>query len=379
MTPWAPRRLTVCRQRHRKRATLSPTCGKNGRHLDCFSANIVQRRQRAAIAALTALVAGCGPKWPTVHSLADPSFAGGGPGSAVGTIDVLPIDMQVWSSPQAGKSPDELAGPLEEMLAGQVAARLSERGYQVVAQMNWDGRYMAPDGSMHSAMPEPELGALAYSLSGYGEAQRKVKDGLLTPYLPARLGQETGSDATLYVGGWAFAGKDGGMSTGAKVALGVFAVAVVAVVVVAAIAGAKDGADGAGKVLGGVAQGVGRAAGGAARVAVRAVKPITRAGVRMTAAMVRSGPQMMDMTYHVMEAMARTGTHVEVYGGRPNYYRSSAPHKGRSAMLLEMTLIDNRSGRVLWHARQRFPASPARPQQVEKAVKRLLAGLPAAR
>ena len=340
----------------------------------------MQRRKRAAIAALTALVAGCGPKWPTVHSVADPSFAGGGPGTAVGTVDILPIDMQVWSSPQAEKSPAELAGALDEMIGGQVAARLAEGGYEVVAHMRWDGRYVGPDGSLRSAMPEPELGAVAYSLSGYGEAQRKTQGGLLVPYLPARLGQQTGSDATLYVGGWAYAGKDGGMSTGAKVALGVFAVALVAVVVVAAIAGAKDsGGDGIGKALGGAASGVGRVAGSAARVAVHAVKPITRAGVRLTAAMVRSSPHMMNMTFDVMEAMARSGTHIEIYGGRPNYYRSSAPHKGRSAMLLEMTLIDNRTGRVLWHARERFPASPAKPQQVEKAVKRLLAALPAAR
>ena len=341
----------------------------------------MRSKASAAITALTALIAGCGPKWPTVRSMADPSFANGGPGTAVGTIDILPIDMQVWSSPDSEKSPQELSGALYEMLAGQVTARLAERGYEVGAQMDWDGRYPAPDGTMHNAMPEPELGATAYALSGYGEAQRQVKDGLLVPFLPTKLGQETKSDATLYVGGWAYAGKDGGgMSTGAKVALGVFAVAVVAVVVVAAIAGAKDGGgDGVGKVLGGAANGIGRAAATGARVAVHAVKPITRMGVRMTAAMVRSGPQMANMTLEVMDAMARTGTHVEIYAGRPDYYRSRTPHKGRSAMLLEMTLVDNRSGRVLWHARQRFPASPAKPEQVEKAVKRLLAALPAAR
>ena len=87
------------------------------------------RRHRAALAASTALLAACGPKWPAVHSLADPAFAGGGPGSAVGTIDILPIDMQVWSSPDAQRSPDELAGPLHEMVAGDVAARLAEHGY----------------------------------------------------------------------------------------------------------------------------------------------------------------------------------------------------------------------------------------------------------
>lgn len=335
---------------------------------------------RAAIAPLPALLAACGPSWPTVHSMADPSFASGGPGSAVGTVDVLPIDLQVWTSPDAEKSADELSGALDEMIGGQVAARLGERGYQVVAQIDWDGRYVAPDGATHNAMPEPEVGAVAYALSGYGEAQRKVKDGLLVPFLPARLGQETHSDATLYVGGWAFAGKDRGMSTGAKVALGVFAVAIVAVVVVAAIAGAKDGGgDGVGKVLGGAAQGVGKAAGATARVAFHAVKPITRAGVRLTAAMARSSSNMVDVSLEVLDAMGRSDTHIEIYSGRPDYYRSSAPHKGRSAMLLEMTLVDNRSGRVLWHARQRFPASPAKPEQVEKAVKRLLAALPAAR
>jgi hypothetical protein len=340
----------------------------------------VRRVARRAIAAFSVLLAGCGPRWPAVHSIADPSFAAGGPGTAVGTVDILPIDMQVWTSPDSEKSADELAGALHEMLSGQVTARLAERGYQVVAQMDWDGRYQGPDGSMHNAMAEPELGAIAYALSGYGEAQRQVHDGLLVPFLPARLGQETHSDATLYVGGWAFAGKDKGMSTGAKVALGVFAVAIVAVVVVAAIAGAKDGGgDGIGKVVGGAAQGVGKAASATARVAVRAIKPITRMGVRMTAAMARSSSQMVDVSFEVLDAMGRTDTHLAIYSGRPDYYRSAAPHKGRSALLLEMTLVDNRSGRVLWHARQRFPASPARPEQVEKAVKRLLAALPAAR
>jgi hypothetical protein len=88
---------------------------------------------------------------------------------------------------------------------------------------------------------------------------------------------------------------------------------------------------------------------------------------------------MVDLSLQVLDAWGRSETHLEIYGGRPDYYRSSAPHKGRSAMLLEMTLVDNRTGRVLWHARQRFPASPAKPVEVEKAVKRLLAALPDAR
>jgi hypothetical protein len=249
-----------------------------------------------------------------------------------------------------------------------------------VAQMDWDGRYVAPNGEHRNAMAEPDVGATAYALSGFGQAQQQVHDGVLVPFLPARLGQETGSDATLYVGGWAFAGKDKkGMSTGAKVAIGVVAVVVVAVVVVAAIAGAKDGGGGVGNVVGGVAEGAGKAAGSAAKVAGKVLRPIGKMAARTTAALVRSGPDMINASVHLMDAMGRSGTHIELYAGRPDYYRGGTPHKGRSAMLLEMTLVDNRTGKVLWHARQRFPASPARPVQVEKAVSRLLAPLPAAR
>jgi hypothetical protein len=40
-----------------------------------------------------------------------------------------------------------------------------------------------------------------------------------------------------------------------------------------------------------------------------------------------------------------------------------------------MTLIDNRTGRTLWHARQRFPASPERPGDIQRAVAGITATL----
>jgi hypothetical protein len=66
---------------------------------------------------------------------------------------------------------------------------------------------------------------------------------------------------------------------------------------------------------------------------------------------------------------------VEYYSVRPDYY-AEGPHDGHSAMLLEMTLIDNHTGRALWHARQRFPASPQQPQQVSRAVAKAASSLP---
>ncbi len=79
-----------------------------------------------------------------------------------------------------------------------------------------------------------------------------------------------------------------------------------------------------------------------------------------------------------MDALGRTGTHIEIYAGRPDYYRQDrTPRKGRSQTYVEMTLIDNGTGRTLWHARQTFPASAGRPDEVAEMVQRMLATFPA--
>jgi hypothetical protein len=79
-----------------------------------------------------------------------------------------------------------------------------------------------------------------------------------------------------------------------------------------------------------------------------------------------------------MDAMGHTNTHIEIYGGRPDYFEEDrAPKKGRSQTYIEMTLVDNRTGRTLWHARQTFPGNAARPRHVAEMVHRMMATLPA--
>jgi hypothetical protein len=46
-------------------------------------------------------------------------------------------------------------------------------------------------------------------------------------------------------------------------------------------------------------------------------------------------------------------------------------------LYLEMTLVDNRTGLVLWHAHQDFPANIAKPADIDRAARLLLASLPA--
>jgi hypothetical protein len=52
------------------------------------------------------------------------------------------------------------------------------------------------------------------------------------------------------------------------------------------------------------------------------------------------------------------------------------PRSGGSRTYLEMTLVDNRTGRVLWHARQVFKANPGHPGDAHQVMKRMLDTLP---
>ena len=92
--------------------------------------------------ALATSACGGGPRWPTTPSaVVDPSFAGAE--RHVVTVDVLPVDLQVWSAPGTERSPDELSGALQVSVSGMVAAQLASRGYRVTSQMDWDGTYVA--------------------------------------------------------------------------------------------------------------------------------------------------------------------------------------------------------------------------------------------
>jgi hypothetical protein len=59
--------------------------------------------------------------------------------------------------------------------------------------------------------------------------------------------------------------------------------------------------------------------------------------------------------------------------------RPELPRRGRSALYLEMTMVDNRDGHVLWHVAQRFPASGGSQADVTRAAEALLSTLPKAR
>lgn len=315
---------------------------------------------------------GCtGPRWPRANAQVNSSFLRSA--GSVYTIDVLPPDVQVWTHPGSKASAEDLAAQLDAVTRSAVSMDLARRGYAVRAQLEWDGTVVTPDGTAHQAMPDDHLNVTAYSLSGYGHAVEQAGEGLLVPYLPHRLGVATGSDATLYVGGWAYVGKPPS-NKGAKIAqgivIGLFAVVIIAIVLVALDKGGKGFGSAAGSA-GNAAAKAGRAATRVALTAGRTIAPVLRAPARY-------GPDIVRTMFDVADAFGHVGTHVYIYGGRPSYYEDQrTPKKGRSRMLLEMTLVDNRTGLVLWHTRETFPVHVPQVMQVRKAFTSMLSTLPA--
>jgi hypothetical protein len=318
---------------------------------------------------------GCGgSNLPQVRAQGDHQFMARHRG--VVTVDILPLDVQLWTHARSRTSPEAQGEQFHALASGAVTAELSRRGYQVLAQMDWDGSYVLAGGTPGQAMEPEKVEVTAYSLSGYGRAVAAMDDTLPVPYLPHRLGSATGADATLYVGGWSYVGDDDGQGTGTKVikgvAIGILIVAVIAVVILAAH---KGGGGGGGKV----ASGAGQAAAGAGRAAVTAGRVAGRATAPVMRGVARSGPHLMRGFLRTADAFGRAGggTHVEIYAGRPEYFEEpAAPRSGRSQMHLEMTMIDNRTGLVLWHTGQTFPAKGTRSKHVHDVVARLMATLP---
>ena len=318
----------------------------------------------ASVLAAALVTAACGSRWPNQVATVASADLGA---RTIRTIDLLPTDLEVWSHPDAEGDADQIRMAAEARLVGVASATFYQRGYAVGAVLDWDGRYVGPDGKSQDALPRPLVFATVDSLASYGTFVGNSRS-LPDLFLPARLGA-SGSDATLYIGGWGFVGKtrEHGQLAG-KILLG--AVLVVGVIVIIA-ALAKSKSDPLGKVGGVAARSVGRAGVSMGRAALRAGSAIVDIG--------RAGLQGLEPILEPALEVAVAAPPPIAIPQRPVWSNDKTlPRTGRSKMYLEMTLVDNRSGRVLWHAHQTFPANPARPGDVMKAAKQLLGSLPPA-
>jgi hypothetical protein len=312
----------------------------------------VHRTLRSAVAAITASglvsAAGCGgAAWPNrAVGVSTVSFAHHE--LDISRIDVLPLDLQVWAAPGHTGDLDETASAAGSWIMNAALDTLARRNYGVGAVIDRNGIF---DGG--TALSHGDLDATLGALERYGAAAASRPGQLPVPYLPARLGTATGSEATLYVGGWAYVAgeRESTAEQVGKVVL--FTLAIITVVaIVVALADSHHGSShgssgshhggGGGTLIGG-----GHHGGHGGFHAARALDAFGRAAVDIAL----TAPDWSEDT--------------------------SLPHDGeQSQMYLEMTLVDNRTGLALWHAHQTFPAELGRGDDVARAMHTLLALLP---
>jgi len=318
------------------------------------------------------LSAGCGPSWPsgTLNAKAPR------PDHAIASVDILPLDLEIWTEAGFVTNPEQLRGQAEAIITNAALDQLVKHQYSPSAMIDWNGSYAEGQQALDKQALLSTVGALAH----YGVAA-PVKSGapLPIPWLPARLGDKTGADATLYIGGWSYVAAPR-QSTGSTVAtdilIGLLVVTIVAVTVVAiaAVSGDKHSSSHSG--------GHDHAGGSASRdnashlpsgVAVTRWRGHGESGAHAFARV--SSNLAADIAINSLDAWHRTAPDEEMH---PEYADDpQLPHGGEDSKLyLQMTLVDNHTGLALWHAHQTFPASGASQDDVTRAARQLLESLP---
>jgi hypothetical protein len=316
------------------------------------------------LAALAMLATGCGvPAWPA------PVTATATASRDIRPIDVLPLDLALWTEADGDADPAKIRSTAETHLMNVTLTALATHAYGVDAVIDWNGGY---DGG--TALQAVDLDATLGSLARY-TASPATRE-LPVPVLPVRLGAATGADATLYVGGWAYVATYH-ESTARKVAFDVLigTAIVLAVVGTGLLIGALlrgshaslPSHGGSSSHSGGLSHSHAADGGDAARIATFHGAPahVDHAGERIAS---NIASRVID---HVADAA--------IDDFHPDWAHDPAlPHAGDSRMFLEMTLVDNRTGLALWHVHQVFPANAASAHDVERAARVMLASLPAA-
>lgn len=349
-------------------------------------------RGLVAVLTLSAVVAsGCGGRaWPaSAASVADPAFVARDRG--IVTVDILPFDLAVGIEPGARVEPGELRSRAETRIMNATIAGLTRRAYGIGGLIDWNGQAAGSE-----VLTRADLLATVEALGSYGVSADP--DPAAPPVaLPATLGQTTGADATLYVGGWAYvpAHRE---STGSKIAKGI-AIAIVAVTVVVILVAITRSDKNSSSSSASKSSGRAPRVGGAAIRDHReeAISEVRDHRSTPTVRDHRDGPGVRLIRDHRASDAPRlptlrpgghrtvtdvaldlwSGPDGELDGEPDGRADQPGPRPGKHSQLyLQMTLVDNRTRTVLWHAHQVFPANAGKAADAERAARLLLATLP---
>jgi hypothetical protein len=307
------------------------------------------------------------------------------PSAPIETIDILPLDLELWADPMSDVDLDGAQHTAESGIMSLVLRELGLHHYKVAAQIDSFGFY---DGG--TALSNDDLHATLDSLARYGEIAAGAPGRLPLPYLPARLGTVTGADATLYIGGWGYIGsqtQDDADGSDSSVGLAAFFAAVAAVVVIAEVASSHDhkqskstshksSSPASHRTTGGTSYGgigsIGRGGGTASTGGTGG----GHTGIAIGHSHLHHG---LHLVAGAIDAFGRAvgDTAITASSGPDWSDDPTLPHDGgESRLYLEMTLVENLTGRVLWHAHQEFPASADQADEIERATRTMLDALP---
>ena len=221
------------------------------------------------------------------------------------TVDVMPIAVAIGVDADHPLDATQATAVCRAEVVRRLRDELPARGYRIASFLDPYGRYSR--GRVRQAMSESDVALSQDEVARFAAAQRDAPGAPPHPVLPA-LGQETGSDATLFVGGSGHAPTPEVDPSSLFLGLQFLAA-------------------------------VGTVAGTAAVLLDRDDEPSPARRLARAASVATQG----------METVAILGEEVE------RYETVRRPHP---RLRLTMTLVDNRTGAVLWHSDRGFRVSP---------------------
>lgn len=399
----------------------------------------LQRLARSIPVALLALAAmvNLACSLPTVQPRMATDFVSGE--TRVEKVALLPVDVSVQIK---GESSRARAESLEDQLATKVqrgvAQALQRRGYRVTRPLDASGCVPQRHGAERAFVIHPtDLAALRVEIHNVTAAHAGgpgLIEARVSSDLTRQIAATTGADASIYARGFVFVAP--GESAGATV-LKVLAATLMIVIVVGMVlmlfAGASKGkskgrsSSRSHSAFPSISRSHHHSRGHRGSSAGRAVLGFARAVAEVGEVALRTAPLALEAA---AEARAEREAHAELPCHRcappplppppsalpeagpweetdepglppaalPAPPATPGPPPARSAPLpatlvlhdpgkvptrstvgLAVTLVQNSTGRVLWHARQDFPVQVDRSYNVEKLVDHFFAGLPPAR